>query len=428
MDESIDSPSGYQDLIDDYWNTEETTVYTTEPTVVVAQEQTPVNYQVPTSEVTSTTPTDVNIDSAIITENSWLPLDMFLAQSYFICYSGEALPVMRENEALLLEAGGLVRLMLLYSVLTDPDYAPSTPLSLTEFYCETEPFASGETISTETALFAMFYEASDEATKALIDHYGPGREAMLQKMQEHASELGMSNTSYTDPSGMTRGSMTTAEDTTKLVLALNELSAFRIMVEKQMYLLPQGAQRSVSGLSGFSNPAAYVKEMSSPYLQNLNGIMLTDSSDGWSYGVAEAVSNDGRHLLAVVMGAATRLDEIQGEQRAAQVLRTLLEEGAKELGVESSSGWLLERTQPTPTTVEEFVPEATTDESLAVSTPSETQIVPTETTSEVIVDETSQDQMHFGNNWAFYAMFGCLLLAIIGLLIYSIASNKKRSD
>ncbi len=387
------------------------------PTEVPAPVVTDPPAPVETTPVETTPPPT---EAVFTPERRWLGMDEFLAQSYAVIDLETGETVLSENQELPLEAGGLTRLMTLYTVLTDPAYDPEKPVTLGEISDPAAIFASGETISTEAALFAMFYEASDDAALALVNAYGPERDAFVQKMQQNARSLGMVNTTYFDPLGIERGSQTTAEDTVKLLRSLNNQEPFKAMTRQPAYLLPDGAKYSVSGLASIDNPAAVMDAMSSDYLVDIDGLMVTDSADGWSYGAGAAATNDGRELLAVVMGAATKVEAIEGIQRAAQATRTLLEEGAKAIGVPGVDNRSMlavsrreaEAQEPEPVVTESVATEPEVKETVG-------------TVAQVQLNEEPEEEDE-GLGWLFYVVLAVLAIAVISLIVGSIIMSQRR--
>lgn len=394
----------------------------------VAAPSTQATHQITETELNEPSETvDVNADDDF--NLNWLPLSDFVTQGYVVLDMTSGNQVMGDNADLPLEAGSLTHLMTLYTVLTDAAYDPHKTVVLGDVISPEAVFSSGETITTETALFAMYYDASEEAAQALVDSYGPGSEEFLKKMNRNAQSLGMSNTSYLDPTGGNLGSTTTAEDTAKLLQVLKNLTAFRAISESAGYLLPNNGNYNVAGLDQLTNPATMIDVMSSDYLTQLNGLMLADSVEGWSYGAGSARTNDGRELLAVVLGAASKNEAIQGEQRAAHAIRTLLEESAKSLGVQAVENRSIlaltaqaEQTKPTePAGAMEI-----TDEK---STVTERETTVEETTVETVPIALA-DESNRGNRrtigWTFYAILGVLLLALIALIISVIVMARKK--
>lgn len=352
-------------------------------------------------------------------------MDEVMAQSYLVVDINSGKPVLAENADLPLEAGSLTRLMTVYTVLTDPSFDPNQPVVLGDIPEEGGIFIGGETISTEAALFATYYEASDAAAHALVQTYGPDRDAFVRKMQQNAQSLGMLNTRYVEPVDSVSGSVTSAEDTVKLLQALNRQAPFRRLSELSAYLLPDGSRYAVSGLAQIPNPGAVVDIMSSDYLTDLEGLLVSNSSDGWAYGAGSAKTNDGRELIAVVLGAASKIEAIQGEKRAAQVLRTLLEEGAKSLGVSPVNNRSLiaidgreaapavPQNQNAVRPIEEKVTENDT-----------TTVHETEASLPLALSTASPNDKDLG--WSFYVILAVLVLALFALIVSLILQLRKQ--
>lgn len=351
-------------------------------------------------------------------------MDEFMAQSYIVVDLNSGRPVLSENPELPLEAGSLTRLMTVYTVLTDPSFDPDRPVVLGDVSAESDIFVGGETISSEAALFATYYEASDAAARALVQTYGPEPEAFVTKMQQNAQSLGMTYTRYVDPLGSVSGSVTSAEDTVKLLQALNRQAPFRRLSELSAYLLPDGSRYAVSGLAQIPNPGSVVDIMSSDYLTDLEGLLVSNSSNGWSYGAGSAKTNDGRELLAVVLGAASKIDAIQGEKRAAQALRTLLEEGAKSLGVSpvNHRSFLSAAGRGT-------APDAPHDQNTVTPTAEKvtenvTTTPETEATLPLALSNAAGNEERL--DWPFYVILAVLVLALFALIVSLILQRRKR--
>lgn len=407
----------------------------------------PVNITEPVTTVT--TPTFRKFTP----QRRWLQMKDLLAQSYLVVNLSKNKTIISDNEDLPLEAGGLTRLMTLYTILTDDQYDPAKPVTLLDGIDADSIFLSNEQVTTEAALFALFYQGSDDASLALIETYGPGRESFLKKMQSKAEALGMVDTHYSDPIGLERGSVTTAHDTALLIMTLQDLEPFRRMIEKPGYALPDGNKTLISGTEIIQNPAALLNMMSSDYLTDIVGITLTNSVDGWSYGSGLAKTNNGQQLLAVVLGAASKMDEVQGDQRAAQVLRTLLEQGAKSLGIlgvknrSVLSVTVPKVTEPTEskesseesTTVTEKVKETTEAKvettTTQIEAPKESATTSPESTTQVTNPTAEQKQAKIERdrdsrqlNYWIYGMAIALFLAVLALIVLSVLLARRRHE
>jgi poly-gamma-glutamate synthesis protein (capsule biosynthesis protein) len=72
----------------------------------------------------------------------------------------------------------------------------------------------GEKIEAGNLLYPLLLASSNDAAEALAEHYG--RDKFIKLMNEKAGELGLKNTSFEDPSGLSAHNVSTAEDLYKL--------------------------------------------------------------------------------------------------------------------------------------------------------------------------------------------------------------------
>jgi len=77
----------------------------------------------------------------------------------------------------------------------------------------------GEKISVNELLYPLLLESSNDAAEALARHFG--REKFIAKMNEWAKALQMTETSFEDPSGLSRNNKSSSADMFKLVGYLN---------------------------------------------------------------------------------------------------------------------------------------------------------------------------------------------------------------
>jgi len=68
----------------------------------------------------------------------------------------------------------------------------------------------GQKISVYQLLFPLLMESSNEAAETIARFYG--RDLFIQRMNEKAASLGMTNTKFADPSGASEGNVSTSED------------------------------------------------------------------------------------------------------------------------------------------------------------------------------------------------------------------------
>ncbi len=66
----------------------------------------------------------------------------------------------------------------------------------------TAGLVAGEVLTARQLLYAMMLPSGCDASYALAEAFGPGRDAFIAKMNATAHRLGMPNTHFTDPSGL----------------------------------------------------------------------------------------------------------------------------------------------------------------------------------------------------------------------------------
>ena len=69
-------------------------------------------------------------------------------------------------------------------------------------------------VSMYSLLQLLLMESSNEAAEVIANHYG--RQEFIARMNEKAKEVGLTNTTFTDPSGLDNGNVSTVEDLFRL--------------------------------------------------------------------------------------------------------------------------------------------------------------------------------------------------------------------
>ena len=62
--------------------------------------------------------------------------------------------------------------------------------------------AEGETLTVEELLYGLLLPSGNDAAECLADHCGSGKENFVAWMNEKASALGLTHTSFANPSGL----------------------------------------------------------------------------------------------------------------------------------------------------------------------------------------------------------------------------------
>ncbi|MBS1889098.1 MAG: D-alanyl-D-alanine carboxypeptidase [Actinobacteria bacterium] len=102
----------------------------------------------------------------------------------------------------------------------------------------TLPVVAGERLSERQLLEALLIPSANNIAALLAVHVGPGMGAFLGKMNRAARALGMSRTTYTDPSGLAASTVSTPLDQLKLARVDLENPTFAQIVAMQAVTLP----------------------------------------------------------------------------------------------------------------------------------------------------------------------------------------------
>lgn len=85
----------------------------------------------------------------------------------------------------------------------------------------------GAVLSRETALLLALMSSENRAAHALARHYPSGLPSFVQAMNAKAKSLGMKDTHFEDPTGLTKNNVSTARDLSKMVAAAQRYPLIR---------------------------------------------------------------------------------------------------------------------------------------------------------------------------------------------------------
>lgn len=102
-----------------------------------------------------------------------------------------------------------------------------------------------EPVSVEHLLYGLMLPSGNDAASALAIHMAGSIDAFVAQMNERAGALGMADTSFTNPRGVTRaGHLSTAYDMALLTQCALQNEMFRTIVSTAVYTVPANAVRS----------------------------------------------------------------------------------------------------------------------------------------------------------------------------------------
>lgn len=157
---------------------------------------------------------------------------------------------------------------------------------------------AGQTYTVQQLLESMLVVSANNAAYALAEHVGGSREAFIGMMNAKAAELGLSNTSFTNPHGLDEpGHYSSAADIATLMSVAMSDPRFAAIVGIR------GLDTTIDGRTKFY-------ENSNKLLGTYPGML--GGKTGWTnragYSVTVMAERDGIGLLAVVLGGTSEDD------------------------------------------------------------------------------------------------------------------------
>jgi serine-type D-Ala-D-Ala carboxypeptidase (penicillin-binding protein 5/6) len=161
----------------------------------------------------------------------------------------------------------------------------------------------GEKFYFEDLLYAMLLPSANDAAVAIVDNYPGGKKEFVKKMNEKAVEYNLSNTLFSEPTGLDDdGNFTTVVDLARLA---------SVAVSKQDFAKIISTQQKV--ITNQNKTKQYV-------LGNLNRLLGTNGVNGVKTGTTEGAGEvlvtsaiqHGRLFIIVVMNSQDRFSDTSG--------------------------------------------------------------------------------------------------------------------
>jgi len=185
------------------------------------------------------------------------------------------------------------------AILAIQSIAPDKKVTVPSFRLEpgdsTAGLKKGEVMTRRQLLEALLLPSGNDAAKALATLCSGSEDAFVRKMNEKAAALGMSDTHFVDPDGVTDvGPYSTANDIATMTRYAMTLPEFREVVAMR-------ETRIVTNL------ATHNYKTTNDLLLMYNGTngVKTGFTDGAGYSVVGGATRQGTQLYAVVLGTTT---------------------------------------------------------------------------------------------------------------------------
>ncbi|MGW3169186.1 D-alanyl-D-alanine carboxypeptidase [Streptomyces sp. NPDC001153] len=178
---------------------------------------------------------------------------------------------------------------------------------------------AGDSISEREALEAILLPSANNVARLLARWDSHSEQAFTEKMNAAAKGLGMTNTTYTDPSGLTASTVSTAVDQVKLARAAMEQPVFREVAAMMSYNDYKGVNHSnynrlvghnnVVGIKTGTTPAALgnlvfaAKQQVGGETRTIIGAVLRQPAGGFDHTIISGVLDAGDKLIRAAQGA-----------------------------------------------------------------------------------------------------------------------------
>ena len=167
-----------------------------------------------------------------------------------------------------------------------------------------------ERLSLRQLLYGMMLVSAADAANVVSEHIGGSIEGFVAMMNEKAKELGMKNTSFTNPVGThDERHYTTASDMAKLALYAMKIPEFCEIVKSEIYIIP--ATEKYKNERKLTNRNYFVSRLlrREYYYKYATGIQTGYTNEAKSCIAASAKKND-MELLALVFEASTENETV----------------------------------------------------------------------------------------------------------------------
>lgn len=167
-----------------------------------------------------------------------------------------------------------------------------------------------DTLTVEDLLYAMMLTSSCEASTMLATHFGSGDQAnFVEKMNAKAKELGMTNTRFTNATGLySARQVSTARDMMTLLIYAMSLPNFEKISCSNNYTPPSAEEKGKTEDWNWEHSNLMAFESSDYYCSGVHGIK-TGTLDEGGRSIACKASRDGNNYLIVCMNAPITDDD-----------------------------------------------------------------------------------------------------------------------
>jgi D-alanyl-D-alanine carboxypeptidase len=190
----------------------------------------------------------------------------------------------------------MMTLYLLFEAIEHGDLTLASTLTASRIAASQQPsnlnLSDGDTLNVETAIRALVIKSANDVAVVVAEELAQTERAFAVEMTARARELGLSNTTFRNASGLPNSrQVTTARDMARLTLALRrDFPQYMHYFSERSFSYGGRTYRSHNNLIG--------------RVEGVDG-MKTGYIRASGFNIATTANRDGRRLVAVVMGGPT---------------------------------------------------------------------------------------------------------------------------
>jgi len=177
-----------------------------------------------------------------------------------------------------------------------------------------------ERVSLYDLLHMSLMNSDNVATRVLARESGLSSDGFVERMNEKASEMGLANTRFAEPTGLDQRNVSTAVDVARLLRAAADHYLIREVTTTPVYVFVgeyPGRRRTIARTHQIVNTNRLLRSNRYEFSCSKTGFI---SESG--YCVATWVRDRGRDLIAVVLGAPTNATRFADVVRLVQRTQT----------------------------------------------------------------------------------------------------------
>lgn len=256
----------------------------------------------------STTPFFANIKS-IIARESYPPIPVYHGKTPLFVGSESVFAMDIDSEVVLLAKNENVSMLpastvkMMTALVAEETYASDLPLEVKNpmVIGQKMGLKTGEKIVVNNLLDGLLIYSANDAAEVLAQNYSAGRGAFVELMNKKATDLGLINTRFTNPSGVDEnGQYTTAHDIAYLGLSLIKNSTISNIVSTK--------QKTVASADGLIQHRLV---STNKLLGEVPGVLGIKT--GWTEYARENlvtyVTRDNHRIIIAVLGSSDRFGE-----------------------------------------------------------------------------------------------------------------------